>query len=61
MKTFFNKMYFHNRSSTEEHKSVVSFISPLLVHFKLSNIHQQKYGVIIRKKCFPTQTGYIYE
>ncbi len=30
-------------------KGVVRFISPLLVHFKLSNSCQQKYGVIIRK------------
>ncbi len=50
-------MYFHYRSSTEEQKSVVRFIYPLLVHFKLSNSHQQKYGVIIRKRGFPTQTG----
>ncbi len=55
MLTFLSSVCSVTRSSSfrgrlrKHWKGVVRFISPLLVHFKLSNSCQQKYGVIVRK------------
>ncbi len=45
-------------------KGVVRFISPLLVHFKLSNnlvVNRNTAWWLSERRCFATQTGWIYE